>query len=421
MKLMSDINVHFENKKASRGFFVFIWLLYSTVYMTKNCFSGALSAIVQEGTLTLTQATWINAAFFVAYAPLQVLGGMFADKYSPEKLITIGLIGSAISNAIIFFNQNFYVMLISWVFNALIQFALWPAVYKILSSQLVRSDRSAMMFYISFSSLGGLVLTYVVSAFMPDWRYNFALSAVVLILFALCLQFACLRLSPIIKKDAAPESIAASLDVKKGTRRNKGVWKIFAVSGFLVFLPSVFFKYMIDNSVKTLSPTMLMQSYENVSHTIGNLLNVFILLSGALGIVLTRYLIFPKIIKNELVCYTLMLGLALPFAVVLKLVGALPIWLIVMSLCFISLLMSSTAYLTNHYNLRFIQHGLNGTVAGTINSAASFGAALQFLAFGSIADNLGWQTVTSLWVILVAVSFVCAVVTICLGKRFFKE
>jgi sugar phosphate permease len=204
MNLLSDINIHLENKKSSRLFFLFLWIMYAFVYMTKNCFSGALAAIVEEGSLTLTQATMINAAFCVAYAPLQILGGIFADKYSPEKLITIGLIGSAVSNVVIFFNQNFYVMLVSWVFSAIIQFALWPAVFKIISSQLVRSDRSKMVFYITFSASGGLILAYAVSAFVPDWRYNFAISAITLVLCATALLIICRFLNPIFVEDSNP-------------------------------------------------------------------------------------------------------------------------------------------------------------------------------------------------------------------------
>ena len=49
--------------------------------------------------------------------------------------------GGAVANAVIFFNHNYYVMLIAWTLNAVVQFALWPATYKIISSQLCRSDR----------------------------------------------------------------------------------------------------------------------------------------------------------------------------------------------------------------------------------------------------------------------------------------
>ena len=151
MKLLSDTNIHFENKRASRIFFAFIWLMYALVYMTKSCFSGALASIVAEGSLTLTETSIISAAFYIAYTPLQIFGGIFADKYSPEKLIVIGLLGSAVSNVVIYFNQSFWVMLIAWDFSAIIQFALWPAVYKIMSSQLVRSDRSRMIFFVSLN------------------------------------------------------------------------------------------------------------------------------------------------------------------------------------------------------------------------------------------------------------------------------
>ena len=61
MKMMSDINVHLENKRESRIFFVFIWIMYSLVYTTKACFSAALVFIKQEGILTLTEVSFILA------------------------------------------------------------------------------------------------------------------------------------------------------------------------------------------------------------------------------------------------------------------------------------------------------------------------------------------------------------------------
>ena len=40
-----DVNIHLENRKESRYFFAFIWILYAVVYMTKNCYSGAMAGI----------------------------------------------------------------------------------------------------------------------------------------------------------------------------------------------------------------------------------------------------------------------------------------------------------------------------------------------------------------------------------------
>ena len=128
--------MHLENKKVSFMYFWIIWLMYALVYMTKNCYSAAMASIVSEGILTKSQTGLITALFYGVYGPLQIVGGIYADKYNPGKLIKIGLIGAGIANAIIFFNQNYYVMLIVWTFNAIVQFALYPAVFKIVSSQL---------------------------------------------------------------------------------------------------------------------------------------------------------------------------------------------------------------------------------------------------------------------------------------------
>ncbi len=420
MKLLSDINIHFENKKASRAFFVFLWIMYAMVYMTKSCFSGALASIVAEGSLTLTETSIISASFYIAYTPLQILGGIFADKYSPEKLILIGLLGSTVSNVVIYFNQSFWVMLTSWVFSAIIQFALWPAVYKIMSSQLVRSDRSKMIFFMSFASSGGLILTYVISAFLPDWRLNFAISAITLVVLAIILLIFCKLFNPIMKRDASPRVIE-DLDPHDNPSTGLSPMGIFCISGFMALLPAVLMRTLVEQGAKTLSPTMLSQSYESISPTLGNLLNVLIIIAGVGGTFLLKFLIFPRFIKNELICYLVLLGITLPFTVILRFVGELPVGVIVFALCMTSLLLSATHLLTQYFNMHFVKYGLNGTAAGILNAAASFGLVLNYCVFGPTAEVMGWQTVTTLWIVMVIVGMVGVAFGIKPSIKFIKN
>ena len=302
MNLMKDNHVHFENRRISRRFFAFIWLMYALLYMTRSCFSSAMAAIVKEGVLTLTETSWISAAFYIAYTPMQIVGGLFADKYSPEKLITIGLLGSAASNIVIFFCQNYAVMLIAWVFSAMIQFALWPAVFKIVSSQLVRSDRSSMVFYLSFATSGGLMISYVAAAFIPRWQDNFALSAVVLLLLAAAMPLACRCANRYLIPDR--ETVQPVMVEEKAERENHtSTVKLFLTGGLVAVLPAVLIRTMVENATKTLSPTMLMQSYEGVSPMLGNLLNILIIASGILGMLLIKTVVYPRLIKNEIACY----------------------------------------------------------------------------------------------------------------------
>ncbi len=418
MKVMSDINIHLEDKRESRHFFVFLWLMYAVVYMTKNCFSGALSAIVEEGSLTLAQTTFISAAFYIVYTPLQILGGIVSDKYSPEKMITIGLLGGAVCNTVIYFNQNYYVMLAAWVFNAIIQFALWPSVFKIMSSQLVRSDRGRMIFYMSFANSGGLIMTYVVSAFLTDWRDNFLISAIVLVISAVILLIYCKHLNPIMKNDKV--TVAAVSD--DGDEKKKiSTVKLFLGSGFFTLLFAVLLRTMVENGTKTLSPTMLMQSYDTISALTGNLLNIFIILAGIVGTLLIKLVLYPRIIKNEATAFLAMMIIALPFAVILRFVGELPVWLVILSLCMISMSMSATHLLTQYFNMLYIPYGKNGTAAGILNAGASFGLVLQYCVFGSVAQNHGWQTVTTIWIVMTVLGIAACLLTVVPARRFKKQ
>jgi hypothetical protein len=196
---------------------------------------------------------------------------------------------------------------------------------------------------------------------------------------------------------------------------------IFLSSGFAAILPAVVFKTMVENGSKTLSPTMLSQSYESISPSIGNVLNILIIIAGACGTLLLKTFVFPKLIKNEFVCFLALLCVTLPFAVLLRFVGELPVWLMVAALCIVCMLLSSTGFLTQHYNMNFVKYGLNGTAAGILNAAASLAFTIQYCAFGPIAETLGWRVVTTLWIIMVASSLVFVALGIRPYKRFLSK
>ena len=145
---------YLEGKGRCFVLFLLCFTVYSLVYMTKNIFSSAMASIVEAGIMTKSQTGAISAAYWLAYAPLQVVGGIAADKYSPAKLICIGVGGSALSSLLIYFNQSYPVMMAVWIFNAIVQFGLWPAVFRIVATEINHnySDKSIfwILFYTSF-------------------------------------------------------------------------------------------------------------------------------------------------------------------------------------------------------------------------------------------------------------------------------
>lgn len=411
-----DVNIHLENRLESRHFFWFIWIMYAVVYMTKNCFNAALASIVAEGILTKSQTGVFTSAFYLIYAPLQIVGGLAADRYSPERLIKIGLCGAAIANIIIFFDQNYYVMLAAWIFNGIMQFALWPGVFKIVSSQLVRSDRNMMTFYISFSASFGLLLSYIVGALITDWRINFVISAVALLLFAVLLELYCRHLNPYMKLDRTEK--------KADDEPKAGLYiptiKLFGISGFFVVVVVAFLRCMVDQASKTLAPVMLMECYDNVSPNVGNFLNLLIIMFGILGTIFVKIVLYPKRVRNELKGFILLLLLALPVSVILPFIGKISMIPVILALAIISAILTGGNLFISYYTNSFVKYGKSATAAGVINGAAAVGIVVAGYGFLRLAEIWSWQAVTALWIGIIVVMIIL-LFTVLPSYRKFKE
>ena len=393
---VDGVHMHLENKKVGKYFFWFLWIMYVAVYMTKYCFSSAMAPIVESGILTKSQTGFIGAAFHMVYAPLQIVGGMFADRYNPERMIKIGLFGSAITNLVIFFNQNYYVMLGMWVLNAIFQFALWPSVFKIMASQLPRSEKPKYIFIMSLSTASGLLLSYIVAGLLPYWQLNFAVSSIVSFVLLVSMIVICNK----VDRFMLPDREVLLENIKVQDNRGYSMTKLALQSGLALMVLVAFIRSMIGQGSKTMAPTMLMESYENISASIGNLLNVIIILSGIAGTLVTKFILYPRIIKNEIAGALILFVITIPLCVVLCLVGTVPSWIIIAAMSGISFCTTSMVLFVSYYNASFAVFGKDGTVAGLSNCAASAALIVQTYGFSAIADGYGWMTVNRIWVIL---------------------
>lgn len=74
--------------------------------------------IVDRVLITKFETGVITAMSYVSHSIMQIVSGVVIDKINQERFITIGLLGAAAaSNIVIYFNQNYVVMLLAWSFN----------------------------------------------------------------------------------------------------------------------------------------------------------------------------------------------------------------------------------------------------------------------------------------------------------------
>ena len=407
--------VHLENNKVSKQFYLIIWIEYALIYMTKNCFSAAMASIVYEGVLTKTQTGLINAIFFVFYGPLQIVGGMFADRYDPEKLIKIGLVSSGIINLLLFFFHSYAAMLVLWGLNGIAQFAVWPAIVKIITSQLAPGDRKSGAFYIAYASIGGLLLSYLTAALITRWEYNFLVSGIILLVMAILWIAECRSVDHYMVADRESVEVAQKEDMPQIS-----TGKLLLRSGYIFAIVYFFFRTVVDQSVKSFSPTMLTELYPGITPSIGNLLNLLIIGATLLGAILIRKL-YPKYVKSEIAGVLLVSLISLPACGILILTGKIEIAVTVVCLCIVSCFLNCGTVLLNCANIHFSKYGKNATAAGILNAVASIAFIFVNYVMALIADNAGWKAVLQALFALLSAGTLIVCLAVPMWKRFIKN
>lgn len=398
---------YLEDKFLSMFLFAFLFLLYAVVYMTKSMFSSAMAIIVEEGVMTKSQTGLINAAFWAVYALFQVFGGFAADKYSPFKLVIIGVTGAAISNLVIYFNQSYSVIMTAWIFNAIAQFGLWPGVFKIISTQLAPSLRRIAVFWMLFASSLGLGLSMLTASFVVNWKYNFFISAISLFIMGILYIILNFFMG---KRMVENEGVPCSAVNNNGFEKAPMLPLMFS-SGLIVFLIVCFLRIAVDNGIKMMTPVMLMESYNGLPAAISTRISSVLIIFSAVGIILAGAM-QRKITKNESKAQIIFYSVAIIPSVAVCFVGRIHYVWILIALSFVILMIQGAGpYSQTYIALHFENYGRIGTVSGILNATASVGNIFASYVFARMAELMPWGAIAVSW--LAAIVFcviLCALV-----------
>ena len=407
------------NDKRACVFLLWVLVLcYSYICMSKNCFGSSMVFIVNEGLLTKFQTGVITASFYVAYAVLQVVGGVLTDKWKPERFITVGLAGAGACNLIIYFNQSYPVMLASWVLNACLQFAVWPATFKIVSTLLREDMQERSLFTVTFGNPIGVVLGYAFAAIIgSSWRMNFLVSAIGLFALAFIWEIAIRITKPCIVEIDAPKPENLSAEKSEGAE----FARIALKAGIVILLILGFSRTMFDLGIKAVAPTMINESYDNVSPVFATALSIIILASGASGPLISRF-IYPHFIRNESLIVTVFFLICTPLTAAMLLIGRVHYIVIVVLLALVVMLMSAASLFTTSYiAARFNKWGKGATIAGILNASASLGVVASNTLFTGLADTVGWYGTITVWIAIMVVSLILSAIHVPIWARFLRN
>ncbi|MBL7147240.1 MAG: MFS transporter [Nanoarchaeota archaeon] len=166
-----------------------VWITYASFYLGRVNMSVAIPGIMKEFSISKTEIGLVLTALFTLYAIGQFVNGQLADKFGARKLITTGLLMSAIANAIFGFTGNFLAgMALIWAFNGFFQSMGWSPSVKTIANWFPRKKRGRIAGLLGTSYQIGSAASWALSGFIVGafgWRWAFWVPAVVLVISAI--------------------------------------------------------------------------------------------------------------------------------------------------------------------------------------------------------------------------------------------
>lgn len=416
-----------KEDKASWTLFLSCFIVYVLISMTKNAYSAAMAAILSEGLFTKSQAGFINSGFYLMYGLAQLLGVRLVDRVSPITLISIAIGGTAVACVGMGLSNCFVSMLIIWSACGLAQFAIWPAVLRVLAEYLLPPHRQRAMVYIAFAYCTGCLINYAGAALvlkLYTWQALFFVNSCILVVAFVVWNILATRTSKVLNEANATYKIRANntSDTEKADQRKSSVsfGKLISVSGLLFLFVPVFCRTALDSGLKSWVPTMIMENY-GVSASFATVLTTILVVVNLAGVFLLNFL-YPKRIKNAVTVYMLFYLLALPFTVLLVFTGKLHVAFIVLFLIVITTIMYGGNQLgTVIIPAVFSKYNCAGGVASLINAIASFGIVITSFGYGVLTDKFGWGGTITAWIIVDILGALFCLIAMPKWNKFTKE
>lgn len=408
---------------VSRKLFTCLFVLYVLNVFGKIAFSAVTVELVDAEIMTKTEAGLVNAMFWLAYAAGQMFGGIVASKYSPYCLLTITLTSSFAANALIVVLDSFVPILILWTINGFMQFGMWPAILRIVSTDLLPTHRvkglARMGYCYSIGSIISYLLTSGILLILP-WQSLFAACALVNLGSLVFVYFMAKRYAPIIHTHrAVTEQSPPAVEAPK-PQRQKLTWQLVWGSGLIFFTGVCFVRNMADTCIKNWMPTILTETY-GASPSFTLLLSVVLLIVNIFGVMFCGA-VYKRAKRDEARTVALLFLGALPMTFALLYFRSFPMLLTTLLMILITMLTTATGQATAMiYTGRFQAFGLTAFVGGLLNAFSALGNVVASYGGGYLADNFNWETVIFACLALVILGLSFSAIAIPVWKKFRQK
>lgn len=397
---MTEAKEQEKKKMKNKKVFWNLWSTYAVYYFGRVNYSliiPILLATYQD--LTLYNVGMVASGFMTAYLVGQFIHGQVSERFNPIVYMIIGLIGSAVMNAILGFAGGFFWMLmIGEVIDGGFQSMGWSSTVRANALTSDNIERDATRLGTSYqigNSVVWIICGFVIGTF--GWQWGFWVASIAMFLRAMLL----LKIRP--KIEFIPRPFKERV-------------KITVSFPIVMSALSLCLLNMVRYGVIIWIPTYLYQEHAMPIEKVG--LNVFLIpLAGVVGTLLYNRL---KINKDII---TVIYGISLA-VVMFVLPGVSGIAMLALLVLSGFLVYGPHVFLVTTVPSRFVSQRCVAAATGFIDGWAYIGTVLIGIIIPFILDKTGhwssafyfWGAISLAMAGLVAVMFVKAT-----SKRKFEE
>lgn len=415
-----------QKSLSKRQFFILSYFAYACTYIARLNLTIASPVMQEQGILTSSQVGAMGGAFFLCYSVGQLLNGFLGDLFPPKRMVTTGLLLTALGNILIGFLPPAGVVLILWGINGFAQSMLWGPLLRALAARFPGNKQaeiaSCLVSSVGVGSVLGILIATAAISFQ-DVRFAFLLPGLIAVLaggavfFFFHVPCPCGRTdrpsgSHSASRPGAHRSIRARLSDAGFSRRRFSA--LCSPRLMILLLPAMFHGVLKDNL------NLWAASYFADTYSLPLAELSFYVLAIPVLTLLGR-LVYPFLLRlcngrehtvsilalsvTALCLIPLCLGdvAMLPAAVCLSLIAA-------------AISVVNTSFLSV-FPTRYAGCGCVSSVVGLMDFATYLGAGISSILYGRLLENSSYTTLFGSWLVLTLL----AVLLIIIHNHMKKE
>ncbi len=373
-----------SSKNQVRLITVLFTLTYMVSYITRINYGAIIAEMENATSLSRAALSLSLTGSFITYGLGQIISGIIGDKFSPKKLVAIGLGASAVLNMLIPLCSSAYSLLAVWCINGFAQSFMWPPMVKLMTALLSEADYKKTTVMVSCGSSFGTIAVYLLAPLVISWlnyKWVFVISALCGFIMLVLWQ----RFSPDFNKTQV-----------KNQKQKEGSAKILLTPLMITVMFVIVLQGSLRDGVTTWMPSYISETY-SLSSVISILTGVVLPLFSIACFNITEKL-YSKLFTNPISCAGIIFSVgALSAALLCVLTGKGAIYSVLLSALLTGTMHGVNLMLVCMVPAYFKKYGNVSTASGIINSCTYIGSAISTYGIAAVSESYGWNTTLWLW------------------------